>query len=173
MDPRHIRCKDLKRNIPDAFERLRNSETSINPNRAAAVWMDCLQPELPHFQSSGSRPLREIQQTKLDRSNQGSQRKPRACGVRGIMADNNPESTAKRGRGRPRGSGTRGRRVRTGDPRGVVGTPGADKPKAVTGEDICGEGDPISDVPPALVLRPTGSLLLLPKNVSQQITYTE
>jgi hypothetical protein len=31
MDPRHIRCKDLKRNILDAFERLRNSETSINP----------------------------------------------------------------------------------------------------------------------------------------------
>jgi hypothetical protein len=55
----------------------------------------------------------------------------------------------------------------------VVGTSGTDIPKAVTGEDICGEGDPFSDVPPALVLRPTGSPSLLPKKVSQQITYTE
>jgi hypothetical protein len=43
------------------------------------------------------------------------------------------------------------RRGRTGDPRGVVGTSGTDKPKAVTGEDICGEGDPFGDVPPILV----------------------
>jgi hypothetical protein len=35
MDPRHIRCKDLKRNILDAFERLRNSETSINPKKGS------------------------------------------------------------------------------------------------------------------------------------------
>lgn len=65
------------------------------------------------------------------------------------------------------------RRGRTGDPRGVVGTSSTDKPKAVSKEDICGEGDPFSDVPPVLVLRPTGSLSSLPKNVSQQITYTE
>lgn len=64
------------------------------------------------------------------------------------------------------------RRGRTGDPRGVVGTSGTDKPKAVTGEDICGEGDPFSDVPPALI-PPHRVSVITTKNVSQQITYTE
>jgi hypothetical protein len=122
--------------------------------------MEDLQNELPRSQTLGSRPLREIQQTKSDRSNpigfhyQRSQQKHRARGVRG-MADNNTE---KRGRGRPRGGGARGGRGRAGDPRSVVGPSSTDKPKAVPGEDISGEGEPFVNLPPTLVLRPPESL---------------
>lgn len=162
MDPTHVRCKDVKPNIPDAFERLRREQSSTKPNSSVRVWLNGLLPELPHLQPAGRQPLRLIEQPNSRRSNpirscnQRSQRNSRACGIQ-KMTDNNTQSPAKRGRGRPRGTRGRGGRGRTtDDPRGVgqgFGTDGAEgAPEDVI---ISGEGDPFIGIPPSLVLRPT------------------
>lgn len=76
------------------------------------------------------------------------------------MADSNTQSPAKRGRGRPRGSGGRGGcGGRIYDSRDAAQTISRDGPKDSPDEGIkSGEGDPFVDVLDALILRPTESL---------------
>lgn len=163
MDPTHIRCKDLTPKIPDAFERLRKAQPSTNPNSAVAAWINDLQSELPRLQSLGRHPLRQIQQNSNPPKPTGhcakqSQRDSRNRSVQRRMADNHTRPRAKQGRGRPRGSGGRGGRGRIIDDfKGVVQA--TDRPKELPDEDIIsGDGDPLVDISPNLVLRPTESL---------------
>jgi hypothetical protein len=155
MDPTHIRCKDLKPKIPDAFERLR-AQSSTKSHSVVAAWL----PELPLPKSSRRHPLREIQQSSLNNTHPiaaCTKRSPRHSGayrVQRIMADKNTQVQTKRGRGRPRGSrGLCGRGRNIGQPRDTFGTD-----RMTPDEDtVTGESDPFVDVPSALVLRPVES----------------
>ena len=160
MDPYHVRCKDLRPNHPHAFAKLRELNPFTTPHSAVTIWMDNL-PHVPHVHSPGRSPLQQIQPRSSKHSSsirscaERSQR--HRLGLR-TMADNSTEYPAKRGRGRPRGSGVRGGRSRAIDGlRDVVGSAGTGKPKIPPDEGSLAQGDQSSNIPPALVLRPVES----------------
>jgi len=110
MDPFHTRCKDIKPNIPDAFDRSRKAQKYHSPDSAVSAWINDL-PESPHTPSPARTPLRETKQPSLKYPNSSwtcSRRSRRS--LRWMMEDDNTQNLTQRGRSHPwEGRARRGR----------------------------------------------------------------
>ncbi|KAI9790599.1 MAG: hypothetical protein M1816_004930 [Peltula sp. TS41687] len=159
-----IRCKDLVLRFSDAFERLRKEQSPTEPGFTVGAWINELpDSSRPPPRPSPREPLRSIPPPNSKGSTAFRRRydlRPRresgvresgvrkSCSIQHSMNADTPGSPVKRGRprGRPRGRSRR------------------DAPAGTRGESSKTPTSSVVDVPPALVLRPTPTLIPLLQN---------
>ena len=154
MEPSHVRCKDLGPKDPNAFEKLRRTDSLAKRESVVAAWLADRPSALP-------RPKRRLPLQEIELSNarypsitslytQRSHSEPQTSRVPKKMRRDEDRSTAQRVRGRPRGRG-RGGRGR-GNPLNDSSQLGQDSDTEAN-ETLEASGERS-----AFVLRPVGSL---------------